>query len=436
MRSAISRPAGDPRPDDEGFTLIEVMVALLIFVIVSTATVGLLILGLRLVRENTARVQAAGIAQTQLDSLRQRGAALVPVGVSTTAPQGTSTRFTVRTTSQWVGLGQGTASACQAATPGQAYLRVAIDVSSPDLRGPQHVESVIIPEPGQGPGAGITGPTGAVAIAVADQNGQPVSDVVVSGTDTAVPLNAFSVTTGSDGCVYLPAMRVSGSLVVTVAKAGYVASTPTGRTQTVQVSSGGLARVGFSYAASSNVAFTSGVPGFALPGAAPITWQPNATGSVATVVTTATPPTGLWPATSGFSAWMGKCTDNAPSAYGTSAPSFAFTAGGTSNAGIVGSPLILTGITPTLPVLARYAGNDSTCAGSTIDLGRADALGTISTLVPFGTWTIVAGTQSLSTGRLTPTTTVTPLIFTLYSPTASPSASPSGSPSASPTSTP
>lgn len=422
-----ARSAPQP-PTDAGFTLLEVMAALLVFVIVSTATVGLLIVGLRTVRENTARVQAATIARTQLDSLRQRGASLVPVGVFTGVPQGTSSRFTVRTTSQWVGLGQGSTSACQAQSPGQAYLRVAIDVSSPDLKGPQHLESVIIPEPGKGPGATATGPTGAVAVSVVDQLGLPVSDVVVTGTDTAQPTNAFSLTTGSDGCLYLPALLVSGSLKVTVAKSGYVASTPTGTSQTVQVTNAGLTKAGFSYAPSTSLQFTSGTPGFVVPPTAPVTWQPNTTGSTPTKVTVATAPTGLWPATTGFSAWLGTCTDNAPSAYGSSAPAFAFTAGGISTAGLIAAPVYLSGITPALPVTAKYAGTDPTCTGSTIDLGKADAAGSLSVLLPYGTWNVTAGTQTRPTGALTPTTGPALLPFTLFTASPSPSPSPSGTP--------
>lgn len=430
---------GRPAPrlrGDEGFTLLEVMAALLVFVIVSTATVSLLILGLRTVRENTARVQAATIARTQLDSLRQRGAALVPVGVSTGAPTGTSARFTVRTTSQWVGLDQGATSACTAQSPGQAYLRVAIDVSSPDLKGPQRLESLIIPEPGEGPGAALTGPTGALALTVVDQLGQPVSDARVTGTDTSQPTNAFSLTTGSDGCLYLPAMKVSGSLKVTVGKAGYVASTPTGTTQTVQVTNAGLTRVAFRYAPATSIQFASGVPGFALAPTTPVTWQPSTTGAVASTVTAATGPTGLWPATTGFSAWLGGCTDSTPSAYGASAASFAFVAGGPSAAALVAAPVFVSGVTPGLAVSARYGGSDPACSGLVLDLGKADASGTLAVLLPYGTWTLAAGGQTRALPALTPTAAPAPAVFTLAVPTESPSGTPTASPTATPTASP
>ena len=159
---------GADGPSDGGFTLIEVMAAMAVFLVISAATVAIVVLGLRTVRENTDRVTAANIARTQVEWLRQLGAESVPIGQSTSTPTGIDSRFRVTTTANWAGLDAGTATACAAAQPGQAYLRVHVDVVSDTLSGPQSIDTVIIPAPGSAKSGG------ALTVAVIDQFGSPV----------------------------------------------------------------------------------------------------------------------------------------------------------------------------------------------------------------------------------------------------------------------
>ena len=62
--------ASERRDSDGGFSLVEIMVALAIFLVASAAVLGLIMLSLGTVRENSDRVSAATLARGQLDSLR------------------------------------------------------------------------------------------------------------------------------------------------------------------------------------------------------------------------------------------------------------------------------------------------------------------------------------------------------------------------------
>ena len=85
------------RGNDSGFTLMEVMVALGVFLAVTAATVTILLAALATVRENADRVLAASIARSQVEDLRLAGAEEIPIGLSQAVVSG----FTVRTDSSF-----------------------------------------------------------------------------------------------------------------------------------------------------------------------------------------------------------------------------------------------------------------------------------------------------------------------------------------------
>lgn len=431
MRSQVRARAGA----DEGFTLVEVLAAMVVFILVSTATVSILIVALRTVRENSDRVQAANIARSQVDQMRFLGAALIPKGLSLGGPAGTDPRFTVRTTANWVGLSQ-TVSACEAAEPGQAYVRVHVEVSSANLTGPQVIDTVVVPESGD-----TADGTGAATVAVVDQLGAPVSDVAVRGLDAVRPTNAFTLTTGSDGCLFLPGLAPTGSLAVTVSRAGSVSSTPTGTSQTLLVTAGSVTRSTFELAPQSSITFASTIETHPLPPLIPVSWQVNTTGAPVNASTAGATVGQLWPNTNGFSAWAGSCTDANPTGFGIAHQSFAFIAGKATTAALTIAPLKLRGLPADAAVTAFYVGTDPACAGQSFAVGRSDALGVLKVGLPYGNWRFQTPgqTQDLAT-PLVPSADATPLVelvvnFTLAD-LDNPSPSPSGTASASSTPSP
>jgi prepilin-type N-terminal cleavage/methylation domain-containing protein len=387
--AALRRPAS--RGADEGFTLVEVMVALVLFVALSTATVSILIQAMRTVRENSQRVVAANVARTQLEYLRRLGTSGITLGLTTTAAPGIPTDYQVRSTAQWVGLGQ-QSSACSAAQPGQAYVRVTVDVTSADLSAPVTVNSIIAP-----PATPSAAGTGAAAISVIDQIGAPVSDVVIRGVDTTHPTNGFTYTTGDDGCIFVPGLTPSASLVVSISRSGtpaYVSLTPTGTSQTVSIAASSLARPTFYFAPAAGITFAGDRPEYPLLAGFPVSWQVNETGASVNPGTVGTTVSGQWPSTSGFSAWAGDCPDADPQGYGLPRESFAFVAGSDASVVLDVRPVKLRGITANTSVTVKHAGSGPGCSSTTLDLGKTDAKGILKVGLPNGAWQVSAGAQT------------------------------------------
>lgn len=432
---------------DEGFTLVEVLVAVVVFVVVSSATLAVLVQALRVIRENSDRAMAASIARSQVEYLRSLGTSAIPIGLlvgavppgqdaSRVDPRLLDPEFTIRTTSNWVDFDQ-QSSACEAVDPGQAYLRVSVEVSSDNLARPVSVDTVVIPE-----STGEVSGTGSVTVRVVDQVGLAVSDVTVRGTDAFRPANSFTLTTGSDGCLYLPSMVPSASLVLTAERTGYVPSTPTGATQTLQITADTLSRSTFTLGAATTVAFESTDPDFPLPADVPVTWQVNATGSSVNTAVAGTPVTGVYPDASGVSAFAGVCADADPLAYAVARPAFALDPGGISLLSLPAAPVRLRGLPADVPVTARYTGSDAGCGVTTIALGRSNTSGVLRVALPYGDWEFTAQTQTVPLAQaLVPPTEgaeaeVTVVAFTLANlddPCATPS--PTGTESPTPTGT-
>ena len=436
--SVARRPALSASRADAGFTIVEVMVAMLVFVVVSTATITILINGLKTIRENSDRVQAATIARSQVENLRAQGTSRIALGLSEGAPTGTDPAFSVRTTANWVGLDQA-ASACVAAEPGQAYMRVRVEVSTETLNAPQVIDTVIQPDSTQSSSG-----KGAAAISVINQVGAPVSDITIQLADPSHAENVRTYITGGDGCIYVPDLLPTATLSVTVSFSGspqHVASTPTGTQQPVQITEGGLARPTFQYAPAAGIVFAGQDQEYPLPSAMPVSWQVSSTGEAVRSSTLGSVVSGLWPATGGFTAWAGTCSDADPSAASATRQAFGLVGGGSTTAAIASGPVRLRGLPADTPVTARYAGPDAACTVPDINLGRSNDKGILKVGLPYGLWRFLAEEENI---RLefplvpaadgtppAPVTVVFPLAD-LDNPSPSPSPSGSGSPSAEP----
>jgi prepilin-type N-terminal cleavage/methylation domain-containing protein len=385
---------------DGGFTLVEVLVAVVVFVVVSSATLAVLIQALRVIRENSDRAMAASIARSQVEYLRSLGTSAIPIGLlvgavppgqdaSRVDPRLLDPEFTIRTTSNWVDFDQ-QSSACEAVSPGQAYLRVSVEVSSDNLARPVSVDTVVIPE-----STGEVSGTGSVTVRVVDQVGLAVSDVTVRGTDAFRPVNSFTLTTGTDGCLYLPSLVPSASLVLVAERAGYVPSTPTGGSQTMQITADTLSRATFTLAAATTVAFESQDPDFPLPADLPVTWQVNATGSSVNTALAGVPVTAIYPDPSGVSAFAGTCTDADPLTYAVARPGYALDAGGISLLDLPGALVRLRGLPADVPVTARYVGSDTVCGVTSVALGQSNDNGVLRVTLPYGDWEFTAETETI-----------------------------------------
>jgi type II secretory pathway pseudopilin PulG len=398
------------------------MVAMVVFVIISTATVAIIIQALQTLRENEARIMAANIARSQLEMLKLKGASGLTQGTSDPqVVEGANAQYVVLTTATLVGKNQ-TSGPCDSASPGTDYWRVHVEVFPPseeftptEERKDQVVIDSIIPRDETAPLTNV----GSAAITVVDENGQENRNIVVTGTDANNVTNNFTYTTGPDGCIFVPNLKPSTSLFVSVSHLGdppYVPETSGGDIQLVPIATGVVARPTFHYAPASTIQFGGLSTEYPPPADLDVTWQVADTGTTVQRGTLSTPVTGLWPNTRGFVAYAGRCADADPSTYvGQTRQSFAFAAGQTTVAGLRTAPVKLRGLPASATVVAKYTGSDASCPTVTFDLGTTDALGILKVGLPFGSWEFATpsfaapleGEKHAVTSPLTPQTAET-----------------------------
>lgn len=303
----MTRPHGD-----EGFTLVEVMVAMLVLAIVAGATVSIIASALRTTTQNADRVQAASLARTELERLRGLGAAAVPIGL--TVSSAADPDFTISTTANWQFAVPG--SPCQVATtttPEQVNVQVHIEVTGGRLGAPQTLDA-IVPPLEEVPAI----PSGSVTAWVRDAAAtpQPVAGVTVTATSTAVGAVSRSAVTGPDGCVFFTGL-VPGAWTIAVGIAPPVMVRP-GTEASVSIPALGVGQnVPLSYfvAASAGVELSAGADGFAIPAGLPLrAWLGSWVGTVPATLPlrgVTIPASGdplLWPDPVGYAARLG-CLD-------------------------------------------------------------------------------------------------------------------------------
>ena len=370
---------------DEGFTLVEVIAAVVLFVAISASTITILLLALNTIEGNNDRVIAANVARSRIEQLRVLGSDQVVPGLTFDQPAGTPPDFSVETSAQWVGAGQ-SVSSCEAAAPGQAYLRVRVDVSGPDEGAVAVMDTIIAPD-----ATATSVGTAAIAISVEDQQGSPVSGVTVSAVDSLSPENSFTYLTGSDGCLYIPGLTAGRDLDISVSKNGYVPPTPTGDQGTSTLDAGTLAKPSFLLAPASGIDFTGAQAGYPVPAGTPVTWQVNETGALSEIGAIGTPVTGRWPNPGGFTAWVGDCPDADPGEYAQPVQTFDFTPGGSTLADLTLGLVDISGLPAGATVTASHVGPcDPDSTSLTLDLGTAGEDGTLTAGLPFGSWEFTA----------------------------------------------
>mgnify|MGYP006277477159 FL=1 len=402
MSKTCGRRQDASRPStDAGFTLIELLVAFGLLTALSVAAVTLLLNAMQTVTENSDRVYAANLARNAIQSAQLAGADALTIGkVSTavTSPEGRA--FTVATTSNWVGLNQ-QSSACDAVTPGRAYMRVHVEVSGGTLGRTETSDTLVAPAENS---SLIT--TGSLAIKVVDERAQPVSDVTLSLVDLATSQVLGPFLTGPDGCVFATRLAPSANWRVTIARAGYVPHATNGTVATTAVVANQTSRLDFEYAAAARLRFESAAESFPIPDGMPLSMGPDpmtitrvAVPSYPTVVS------GLWPAITGYQAWMGICNDADPStatAPRTSSVNrtwYVVSPGTETTAPLTGVATTIRGLPARTTVTAKHAKESSGACTTAVSypIGTTDELGRLNVMLPYGSWTLSApGTADLA----------------------------------------
>ncbi|GAA5142664.1 hypothetical protein GCM10023340_06500 [Nocardioides marinquilinus] len=394
-------------------TLVEVMVALVLFAIMSTAVLNMVMNAQRLTRYDAARVVANNLATRELEIVRDtffgptRGPDRVLLNTAenpSPLPGGRvgdplvvdGIAFTVTRTAEWAQVDTRAASTCDEGSNVElAYLRVRVRVTWPKMgdRPPVQMDTTMTPAKGT-----YSAFTGHLGLKVIDQLGEPLGGVpVVVRTNTNAV--AASGRTSSDGCVLFPFLN-AGTYTYELNRAGYVtpAGDPAGKT-TVQVQSGQLWRGIAEYAQSAtvDVTFTTR-EGFGLP---PANQQiPVSLGNSALKPSgvKAYPGTGnarsltsLWPYPSGYTLWAGNCLGNDPKDLGD--PPVAVEPGQTATTTVRLAPLTVRAPVGTT-ITAKQAVDSSCPAGATVIVGQVPASGVLAASLPTGLWRLTRSGSS------------------------------------------
>jgi uncharacterized protein (TIGR02598 family) len=309
-RLSVTRQPAVPRGDrDGGFTIVEVMVAMLIFVVVSTSTIAVLVVGLRTIRDSSDRVAAATIARSKVEDLRASGANSLTQGVTTeTSDDG---RFTISTETYWVPVTDQSVSSCVVGNNPdlqESRMRAHVEVIGGRLGAPQTIDALIQPRDDV-PLVNV----GSMTVLVRDSDGAtPVPGTVVRGTHSTL-VYAFEAVTDPFGCVFAPNL-VPGSWTIVASKPGYVPPATGADDSGVDVVAGLNSPAEFALAQSGAITAGTAFPNYPIPRQVPFQMTPDPLGSLPSPLPDyPVAISGLYPGT--YRLWLGPCPETPSSEY-------------------------------------------------------------------------------------------------------------------------
>jgi prepilin-type N-terminal cleavage/methylation domain-containing protein len=413
---------------DDGFGMVELVVAMVIFSVIATAAAYGIMSATNSTRLDRNRIQAANLAARELEIARQEfndiaidGPGLIgntPVVVNPHPLKGQTAGnplsidglpFTLTRTAAWLPAGAG-ASACDGGSNvTYPVLALNVKVTWPRMGSTKPVESNTILSPRK---KLVNGSDAFAAVKVIGADGQGVPNIAVTISDGGATTKTSA--TADDGCATfkLSNAPTSPKAFTAVASAsGYVsngfAAVATG---SLSIKAGTLSRTSVAY--DKSVALTvvqTTAPGFALPQQLPpITlYSPDIVGGFKSVASTgaSTTVTGLWASSGGYVSWPGSCKQSDPAASGgTRQPAVQLAAGAAGTATHTLTPVLVSVVNGTgsavsgAQVTAVPATAESGClAYGPVVLGSTDANGQLATSLPAGTWTIRSGSGVAAT---------------------------------------
>jgi type II secretory pathway pseudopilin PulG len=418
----------------DGFMMVEIVVAMFIFAMVMTGVIFGMTDSLDLTRTNRLRSVAANLAAQEMDTVRSTPFTSLPLGLVTSSQTVDSIAYTITRETAWVNT-NATSGPCQAPSGSTlAYLSVRVNVTWANMSGVKPVVSNTVVTP---PVGTYDANSGHIAVTVRNAAGQPQSGIPVALAGPGV--NASQLTT-ADGCAFF-AYEPPASYTVTLNKAGDVDgqrnATPS-QSATVQI--GSIVSLQFQYDVASTLSLTlqgsGGAPLPASPGVPVALFNTHLlpSGVVAVAGTGASRTIGsLFPYTDGYQPWAGSCSDADPQgvkptggAYypGATRPAPITVTPGATSTGTVALPAItvatqtLAGaaranvsVTATHVVPAGVSVDPACTSGEIYTLGTTNASGLITVALPYGTWRIsAAGTSTTADQTLSPLISTTPTV--------------------------
>lgn len=228
--------------DESGVTLIEIMVAMMIFSLIALGIGYALVTTMTIARDNKSREIASGIAASEIDSARALGdpfAVLdLPARTVTTAA---AEKYTVTRKTAWV-TPTGSASTCGTSGGALQYKRITVTVSWPKMRSttPVTIDTLLAPS------SRINDPEkGTLLISVLDSRGLGKAGVSFTATSSAGSLD--TTPTDADGCSFV-LQAPPGNYTVKLTGTGMVDSTQQSNpSMTLQVAKGSSTSFSYQY---------------------------------------------------------------------------------------------------------------------------------------------------------------------------------------------
>jgi prepilin-type N-terminal cleavage/methylation domain-containing protein len=408
---------------DEGLSLIECMVALLIFGIAAGGLAFTLQAAGHTSANNRLRVQAANLAARELEIDRNEfnasAAGPVTLGATSTVSNphnllSTATPgaplvidgvpFSVTRDVQWLPTGTGESPCDGGSLVTYPSLKVTTTVTWTRMGSTKPVTNSTLLTP---PKTVVSTTTGFIAVKVTGADGRGIDNMPVVFSKGA---SSQTRLTESDGCTVF-ATTDYGLWTALLSKAGYVTTDlQTSRSLTTNVAAGTLSQLPMSYDLAATINAKQGtIGGYALPSPLPPltfynTGLPAAdVTKVTSGITTTTPVGGLWPFIDGYSAWAGSCDQSMPASRPAGVP---LTAGLTVNQDVTLSPVDIyvrnrnlanTGwvTTPNVSVRAAPVSSTNCASNDTLILGSTDSNGLLKTSLPSGAYTITVFGRTL-----------------------------------------
>lgn len=386
---------------EDGVSLVEVVVALIVFALFSTALAATIMQTQRTSGAGRNRVVAADLVQGALEQVRDLPESAIPVGSSSSTQLVGATTYTLIRNVQ---LAQDTVavSPCDSGSTNRlAYKRITETATWPTIGGTPAVRADTLRSVNI---VGSDAAKGALAVKVAGVSA-PDSGITVALTNVSTGASLSSLVTGEDGCVVFDAVPVGTWRATLTAGAGtYVdPQSNVAPAQPQSVSAGVLTRLSFQYDRGAYLTLApslTGAPtdltatlyntGFTPVAARPVLSCPTTAPCLSGAGTRAS--TAVYPATAGYQVWGGTCADADPSASvnaGSRAAALSVTPGGTTSGTIAVTALTVTYTgTSAATVYATHVADSACAAGETLTLGTMSP-GTRPTIsLPYGTWVI------------------------------------------------
>lgn len=407
---------------DSGLSLIELVVAMVIFAIIASGVIAGLAASMKTARLDKNRVAATNLAARELEITRNefKSSSAAPGALATAnyvvnphaLPGQTSGAalkvdgipYTVTRDVEWLPAGSGKSTCDGGSSITYPEMAVNVSVTWPSMGSVKPVTANTILTPPKGVLSSTLSFVG-VKVLASDGLASQGRQVTLTG-----PGGTLTDTTAEDGCAVF-AVSTAGTYTASMNTPGYVDfygdQTPD---KTVVVTAGTLSQVTINYdkAATLTVSYTT-QSGYSLPTGWPTLTLANTglqpTGTRQVSVTSATTTVNsLWPFIDGYGLWAGSCNQSDPAAAGgTRDPNFVLAPGASGSTTTNLAPVALT-VKNTLGVAQANAVVTATPISTTgcvttenpLALGTTNSSGVLNTSLPAGKWTIKVTSKSPS----------------------------------------